>query len=355
MDKMEMNKSIDRSTPQRNLYNVLVEAYKADKDILETYGDIVAFKRRQDDHDKDEEPSAGSNRGSKKRRAGKEPESTSAPKERTTKTTGKSADGSKSHHKSAGQSAQAEEPMHIFEDLEEPTHQELPSPDRDWNKTLPTDHRPVQPWLSNLAQKKDPRKLYPTPELLSPKLLSRPTFELMKGTCKSLGISHWGRKRQQFFGFAANMEYAQDVYYRRRIISVTKLQIVEWHGYKHLDWITVCRDDDKLYTFKEGDFKRLRLQDIEDMLILLVQGKLTNLNVEEHLAFSVSLSDLKRREAYSAYSNPRGFIYQNKDKKNKLIRIDELYKFSDVILNDVRTALDDRLKGIRMEYLPQTI
>nr|GFC16719.1 hypothetical protein [Tanacetum cinerariifolium] len=45
--------------------------------------------------------------------------------------------------------------------------------------------------------------------------------------------------------------------------------------------------------------------------------------------------DLKRREAYTAYSNPRGFIYQNKDKK-------------DGTLNDVRNALDDRLKGIRM-------
>ncbi|GJW53403.1 retrovirus-related pol polyprotein from transposon TNT 1-94 [Tanacetum coccineum] len=52
---------------------------------------------------------------------------------------------------------------------------------------------------------------------------------------------------------------------------------------------------------------------------------------------------------------PLGFIYQNTDKKNKLIFIDELHKFSDGTLNDVRTALDDRLKGIRMKYLPQTI
>nr|GFD04200.1 hypothetical protein [Tanacetum cinerariifolium] len=66
-------------------------------------------------------------------------------------------------------------------------------------------------------------------------------------------------------------------------------------------------------------------------------------------------SDLKRREAYTAYSNPRGFIYQNKDKKNRLMRIDELHKFSDGMLNDVRNALDDCLKGIRMQYLPTTI
>nr|GEY19986.1 hypothetical protein [Tanacetum cinerariifolium] len=86
-----------------------------------------------------------------------------------------------------------------------------------------------------------------------------------------------------------NWESARDVYSKRRIIAVTKLQTVKWHNYKHLDWITMRRDDDKLYKFKEGDFKRLRIQDIEDMLLLLVQGKLTNLTVEERFAVNVSL------------------------------------------------------------------
>nr|GFB82081.1 hypothetical protein [Tanacetum cinerariifolium] len=103
------------------------------------------------------------------------------------------------------------------------------------------------------------------------------------------GVSHWGRKRQQFYGFAVNRESALDVYSKRKIIVVTDLKIVEWHSYKHLDWISVRRDDDKIYKFKEGDFKRLCLQDIEDMLLLLVQGKLSNLTVEELFTFNVSL------------------------------------------------------------------
>ncbi|GJR46133.1 hypothetical protein Tco_1314236 [Tanacetum coccineum] len=204
------------------------------------------------------------------------------------------------------------------------------------------------------------------------------------------GISHWGKKRRQFYAFATLRESARDVYSKRRIIAVTKVEIVEWHDYKHLDWITVRRDDDVLYKFKEGDFHRLRIQDIEDMLLLLVQGKVTNLSVEERIAFNVSLrmftrrvviqrrvedlqlgvesyqkklnltkpdtyrSNLRRQDAYTPYSDPRGFIYENKDKKNRLMRIDELHKFSDGTLDDVRTALNDRLKGIRMEYLPQT-
>ncbi|GJY26217.1 hypothetical protein Tco_0400943 [Tanacetum coccineum] len=169
IDKMESNKSIHRSDEQKNLYKALVDAYESDKLIIDTYGDNVLFKRRRDDEDKDEEPSARSNRGSKRRKAGKEPESTSAPKEKTSKTTGKSTKGSKSHHKSTGESAQAEKPRHSAKDLEEPTHLEFetgvtedqpdeetsqlpdwfqklakpPTPDCDWNKTLPDAHGPV--------------------------------------------------------------------------------------------------------------------------------------------------------------------------------------------------------------------
>ncbi|GJV83667.1 hypothetical protein Tco_1523565 [Tanacetum coccineum] len=270
-------------------------------------------------------------------------------------------------------------------------------------------------------------------DTLTPELLAGPTFELMKGSCKSLVELEYffeevykattdqldwnnpegqqsphdlrkplplipnsqGRRVIPFDRFINNglvylsggvssrtyttsvtktkaadyghIKWIEDLVpntmWSQVINDVTKLQIVEWHNYKHLDWITVCRDDDKLYIFKEGDFNRLRIQDIEDMLLLLVQGKLTNLTVEECLAFNkLNLTkpdtyklDLKGREAYTAYSNPRGFIYQNKDKKNRLMRIDELHKFSDGTLNDFRTALDDRLKGIQMKYLPQTI
>ncbi|GKD86236.1 hypothetical protein Tco_1357390, partial [Tanacetum coccineum] len=258
IDKMENNKSIDRSVQHKNLYKALVDAYESDKDIFASYGDIVTLKRRQDDEDEDEEPFARSNRGSKRRIARKEPESTSAPKEKTSKSTGKSKEGSKSHQK-----------------------------------------------------------------------------------------------------YTVNGEYARDVYSIHRILAVTKLKIVEWHNYKHLDWITV--------------------------------RKLTNLNIEERLALGVSLrmftrsivlrrhvedlqlgvesyqkklnlsrpdtyrSDLKRKSSYTTYSNPKGFIYQNKDKKNILMRIDELHKFSDVWRNIDREregamiqAIDRQLKNRRL-------
>nr|GFD57326.1 hypothetical protein [Tanacetum cinerariifolium] len=67
--KIEGNKSIQQSDEQRSLYKALVKAYESDKIILDTYGQTVTLKRRRDDDaDKDEEPSAGSDRGSKRRR-----------------------------------------------------------------------------------------------------------------------------------------------------------------------------------------------------------------------------------------------------------------------------------------------
>ncbi|GKG10821.1 hypothetical protein Tco_0342221 [Tanacetum coccineum] len=122
---MENNKSIDRSVQQKTLYKALVDAYETNIDILATYGDTVTFKRHRDDEDEDKEPSAGSNRGSKRRRAGKGPESSSAPKEKTSKSTGKSKEASKFHQKSTDKSAQAEEQVHTVNDLEELAHQEF--------------------------------------------------------------------------------------------------------------------------------------------------------------------------------------------------------------------------------------
>ncbi|GJV37371.1 hypothetical protein Tco_1409848 [Tanacetum coccineum] len=212
IEKMESNKSIHISDEQKNLYKALVDAYESDKLILDTYGDTVSFKRRRDDEDKDEEPSAGSNRGSKRRRAGKEPELTSTPKEKTPKSTGKSTEGSKSIHKFVGKSAHAEETMHTAKDFEEPAHQEFeiratedqpvdetPQPS-DWFQKptrLPSSHLVLEKGGEGPHESFD--ELMDTPldfsafmmnllkvDTLTPELLAGPTFQLMKGTCKSL-------------------------------------------------------------------------------------------------------------------------------------------------------------------------
>ncbi|GJU62527.1 hypothetical protein Tco_1244362 [Tanacetum coccineum] len=306
IDKMESNKSIHRSDEQKNLYKVLVDAYESDKLILDTYGDTVLLKGRRDDEDKDEESSTGSNRGSKRKRAGKEPESTSAPKEKTSKTIGKSTEGSKSHHKFADKSAQGEEPMHTIEDLEEPAHQEFDtrfSEDQPVNET--TQHHDC-----SLDRKEDTRdsfnELMDTPldflaflmnrlkvDTLTPKLLAGLIFELMKGVVpqsRTLNVNAVTKTKAADYGHVKWIEdLVPNTMWSPMPVIYDKYAL--W-GISH--WGQKRQNDDKLYTFKEGDYKRLRLQDIEDMLLLLVQGKLTNLTIEERLALNVIVNVYKK-------------------------------------------------------------
>ncbi|GJU97048.1 hypothetical protein Tco_1326319, partial [Tanacetum coccineum] len=415
IEKMEGNKSIHRSNEQKNLYKALVEAYESDKLILDTYGDTVSFKRRRDDEAKDEEPSTP--KSTDKSTEGSKSPRKSAHAEDPIHTTKDLEEPAHQEFKTvqpwlsnlareegpcesfdelmdtpldfsafmmnrlkvdtltpellAGTCKSLIELEYFFKEVYKETTDQL-----DWNNPeghqYPHDLRKPLPLIPNSRG----RQVIPFDHFINNDLaylsggVSSRTYatsvtktkaanyghikwieDLVPNTMWSevpvnykkyalWGISHWGRKRQQFYEYAANRESARDVYYKRRIIA-------------------------------EGDFKRLRLQDIEDMLIILTQGKLTNLNIEDRLAFGVSLrmftrsiviqrrvedlqlgvesyqnkiniikpdtyiSDLKRRDAYTVYSNPRGFIYQNKDKKNKLMCIDELHKFSDGTLDDV--------------------
>ncbi|GJU19014.1 hypothetical protein Tco_1146980 [Tanacetum coccineum] len=356
MDKMEENKSIDRSNVQKNLYSALVEAYNIDKDLLSSYGDAIIIPTTRDDKDKDEEPSAGSNRGTKRRRSGKEAESSKEPTRKESRTTSSSKGASRS------------QPT----DLNETTHLEFITGDDDVNPARE---------ITDLAQAAGTQSSFDefmaTPidfsafminrlkiDHLTQELLTGPTYDLIKG----------GRSSRKY------------------TTSITKTKAADYGQVKWIeDWIprTTWSVDDVLYKFREGDFKRLRRQDIEDMVLLLVQGKLTNLSLDERYALNVALKmytqriviqervedlqlaiesykkkinltrpdttrpNLRKMTPYTGYPNVQGIIYQDELSRNRLMRTDELHKFSDATLNHVRTTLNDIATGIQIDYFPK--
>ncbi|GKC59220.1 hypothetical protein Tco_1086818 [Tanacetum coccineum] len=286
---MEKNKSYDKANYKKKLYDALVESYNTDKYLFDSYGEVFSLKRTRDDSDKDQDPSVGSDRRKKRKKSSK------------------GAESSKDSRSKEKKSTHAEEQ---------------------------------------------------------------------------------GPKRQSFYGYASNLTSSKDVYSRRRIIAVTRLIIMKKYDYGHLEEIEVRRDDQKLYMFKEGDFKILHLQGIKDMLLLLIQQKLTNRTIDERYDLNVALrmytrrifiqrrvedlqlgvesyqkklnltkpdiyrSNLRNKTAYTSHSEPHGIIYVDQFKRKRLMRVDELHKFSNGTLNDVRTTLHDIAAGIRMEYLP---
>ncbi|GKB69251.1 hypothetical protein Tco_0930663 [Tanacetum coccineum] len=132
IDKMEANNSINRSDIQRQLYKALVDAYKADKILLDTYGDTVTIKRPLDGADDDKEPSAGTDWGQ------------SAPVEETMQTTDVFEAPAHQEFEIGVHDEQAEEEVHHLPDwFQQPKR--LPSPDHTWNKSVPAIHESVQP------------------------------------------------------------------------------------------------------------------------------------------------------------------------------------------------------------------
>ncbi|GKB57012.1 hypothetical protein Tco_0913198 [Tanacetum coccineum] len=410
------------------------------------------------DKDKDEDPSARSDRGLNKRKTSKDAEPTTGPKKKDS--TSGSSKGTKSQPKSTRKSVQSEEPVFEVADSDMPQDQtgnlgdnedeprdetasrrdwfKKPTPpqeptDLDWNVGKTTKEGPTQMWLMNLAASnptdkalKDFDELMSTPIDFSSffgrikylqGVVSTRTYTTSTTKTKATqydlpgiedmvpniwspvkvaydryalwGISHWREQRKSFYAYAKGIQSKGALYSTKRIMAVTHVKVMRKHGYGYLKEIVVRRAHNVLYRFKEGDFPRLQINDIEDMLILMVQNRLTNLSGDDVADFAIALRmftrslviqkrvedlqlgvesyqkkinvtkpdttrpDLRKRHPYTPYKDPQGFIYVDDYKRNRLMRSDELYKFSDGTLTRLLSSLEDITKNIDMEYLPK--
>ncbi|GJS07223.1 hypothetical protein Tco_0364019 [Tanacetum coccineum] len=293
IDKMEKNKSYDKADYRKKLYDTLVESYNIDKDIFDSYGEVFSLKRSRDDRDKDQDPLAGSDRGMKRRKSSKDAES--------------SRDSSQLMQRSQvtqlmTRSANRSDLTRCYNDEQQQTRvtkddwfkkpERPPTPDSDWNKRqhLMDTSFDFSAFVLNWLNIKD----------LTQEILVGLAFELLKGTCKSLTeleyyLEEYQRGRQiipQDFFINNDLEYLKGRDLSRRYsTSVTKTKAttyeIKWiEDLKRLKFVERIRSCTSL---EEGDFPRLRLQDIEDMLLLLVQQKLTNLIIDKWYALNVAL------------------------------------------------------------------
>nr|GFB26490.1 hypothetical protein [Tanacetum cinerariifolium]GFB26556.1 hypothetical protein [Tanacetum cinerariifolium] len=143
------------------------------------------------------------------------------------------------------------------------------------------------------------------------------------------------------------------------------VKVNKWYGYGHLEEIEVRRAYQQLYKFMEGDFPRLLLNYVEDMLLLIFQNKLFNLKSDLIVDLAVTLNmftrrivihkrvkdlqlgiesyqkklkiskprthdeDLSRRAPYTTLSDPQGVIYEDKLNRRRLMHSIEVHKFND--------------------------
>ncbi|GJR40404.1 putative reverse transcriptase domain-containing protein [Tanacetum coccineum] len=121
--------------------------------------------------------------------------------------------------------------------------------------------------------------------------------------------------------------------------SVKKL-----HIYGHLEEIVVKRADRQFYKFKEGSspFKKV----VED-LQLSIESYQKKLNITPpQQTFTIT----EFKELYTPSHKSPGVIYEDLTKQKRVMRADELYKFSDGALKKVRVELHHRIRDFHLEY-----
>ncbi|GKC09753.1 hypothetical protein Tco_1001363 [Tanacetum coccineum] len=338
LDKMQKSKSYQGAQEYKELYDGLVKSYKLDKDLFESYGKAYSLKRDLKDKDKDEDPPAGSNQGLKIRKTSKDVEPSKGSKLKESKSS--SSKSTKSQPKSSGKSTQAEES--VFETATQRCHR---IKEEIWNNPkgheYPFDLSKPLPLIEDRGR-----------QVVLVGYFINNDLEYLKGGSSSRKYTTSTTKTkaakyddiQGIEDMVPSLWSPVKVDYDRYVV-LTHVKVIKWYDYGYLKEIEVRREDQKHYKFKEGDFPRLNLCDIEDMLLLLKK-----LNVTKPETFR---SDISKRTPYTAYNNPQRIIYVDKYKGNRLMRSDELYKFSDGTLTSVRSVLHDIASNLRMDYLPK--
>nr|GEU73487.1 hypothetical protein [Tanacetum cinerariifolium] len=212
------------------------------------------------------ESPAGSDRGTKRRKSSKDAESSRDSRSKENKSSSTSKHANQSQHKSFGKSAHAEEPSHTVEDSSMQQDQEFVTRD---NNEKPADMEGGdlrRPYLTSVTKTNVVTHELKWIEDFVPELWS--PVQLKYDQHAYLGTSHWGPKRQTFYGYASNFTSSKDVYYKIRIIAVTRLKIMKKYDYGHMEEIEVHRDDQKLYTFKKNQRNLPRDIPLDSVVVL---------------------------------------------------------------------------------------
>ncbi|GJT24561.1 hypothetical protein Tco_0894498, partial [Tanacetum coccineum] len=165
------------------------------------------------------------------------------------------------------------------------------------------------------------------------------------------------------------------------------VKVFEKYGYNYLREIILRRADYQEYKISEKDFKNLHPNDFEDLFLLNIQEKLNHLPKTDktslHTAVNMWIRNLVIRnrvgdlqlgiesyqtkinlerpnwdaadyyfkEDYTIVPKPRAVVYRDRNDQRKLMRLNELHKFSDGTLTRVMEKLDQMVKDFHLyEY-----
>ncbi|GJV32826.1 retrovirus-related pol polyprotein from transposon TNT 1-94 [Tanacetum coccineum] len=175
------------------------------------------------------------------------------------------------------------------------------------------------------------------------------------------GISHWWFNRQKLYIDRHDSSSCRKVVRTHmRILSVVKIKAYSRYGYDYLSKIVLRRADFQEHTIAKKDFKNMYPSDFEDLNLLLLQGHLDHLPGSDKWMLSTALNLTKPgwdatgyefKHDYTIIESPRAVVFPVNNNERKIMRFNEIYKFSDGTLTRILEALDYRVKEFKVKRL----
>ncbi|GJY04022.1 hypothetical protein Tco_0369962 [Tanacetum coccineum] len=190
-------------------------------------------------------------------------------------------------------------------------------------------------------------------------------------------ISHWWFNRKKFYiDRHDSPSRRKEVRTHMRILSVNRVKAYLRYGYDYLCEIILRRADFQEHTIAEKDFKNLYPSDFEDLNLLLLQGHLDHLPGSDKWMLSTAVKLWTRnlvirqrvkdfqlglesyqtqlnltkpgwnatgyefKHDYTIIESPRAIVFPVNNNERKIMRFNEIYKFSDGTLTHILEALD---------------
>ncbi|GJY67892.1 hypothetical protein Tco_0470874 [Tanacetum coccineum] len=127
--------------------------------------------------------------------------------------------------------------------------------------------------------------------------------------------------------------------YKAWILSVVRIKAYSRYEYDYLSEIILRRADFQEHMIADKDFKNLYPSDFEDLNLLLLQGHLDHL-----LGYEFKYD-------YTIIESPRAVVFSVDYNNRKIMRSNEIYKFSNGTLTHILEALDYRVKEFKVKRL----
>ncbi|GKF66519.1 hypothetical protein Tco_0193036, partial [Tanacetum coccineum] len=138
-----------------------------------------------------------------------------------------------------------------------------------------------------------------------------------------LDISHWWFNRQKFYiDRHDSLLRRKDVRTHMQILSVVKIKAYSIYGYDYLSEIVLRRADFQEHTIDEKRFQEPRVEDFQ----LGIESYQTQLNLTK-LRWDAKGFEFKHD--YTIIESPRAVVFPVNNNEQKIMRFNEIYKFSD--------------------------